>query len=39
MKCFFLSRSIGTTSREETLDNATYPTAGLKYRELNTSVT
>ena len=40
MKCFFLSRSIGTRlSREETLDNATYPTAGLKYRELNTSVT
>ena len=37
---FFLSRSIGTTlSREETLDNARCPTAGLKYRQLNASVT
>ena len=37
---FFVSHSIGTTlSREETLDNATYLTAGLKYQQLNTSMT
>ena len=38
MYFFFLSRSVGTTlSRQETLDNVTYLTAGLKYRQLNTS--
>ena len=40
IKCVFLSRSIGTTlSREETLDNATYPTAGLRNLVSNTKVT
>ena len=39
IKCVFLSHSIGTTlSREETLDNATYPTAGLRNWESITKV-
>ena len=39
IKCVFLIRSIGTTlSKEETVDNATYPMAGLSNRESNTKV-
>ena len=40
MKWFFHNRSIGTTlSVWETLDNATYPTAGAKYLVSKTKVT
>ena len=40
MKCDLLSRRRGTTlSREETLDKATYPTAGDNIRRSKTKVT
>ena len=40
MKCVFLNRSIGSTlSKQETLDNATYPTARVRKRESKTKVT
>ena len=39
MKCFFLSRSTGTTlSRQETLEMQ-HPTAGLKQHQSNNRVT
>ena len=39
MKWVFRSRSIGTTlSLSEALDNAAYPTAGVKYPESKTKV-
>ena len=40
MKWLFRNRSIGTTlSMSDTLDNATYPTAGAKYLVSKTKVT
>ena len=39
MKLLFCNRSVGTTlSMSDTLDNATYPTAGAKYPESKTKV-
>ena len=39
MKLLFCNRSVGTTlSMWDTLDNATYPTAGAKYPESKTKV-
>ena len=40
MKCVFSTRSIGMTlSRQETLDNATYPRARLRKQLSKTKVT